>query len=82
VLVFAQLSGLSNCRFAHTAKIANTASTVVTQMITWTRILRPRPMGRFSRLASCAVGATSPAGAPGEDSAIIYSLAIRPPRIN
>ena len=32
VLVFAQLFGLSSCRLAHTAKIANTASTVVAQM--------------------------------------------------
>lgn len=60
-------------------KIASTASTVVAQRITWTRILRARPMGGFSRLASWAVGATFPAGAPVEDSAMIYSRPIRPP---
>ena len=40
--MFAQLSGLSSCRLAHTAKIATTASTLAPQMITRTSHRRSR----------------------------------------
>ena len=48
-------------------------------MIIWTRILRPRPMGRFFWLVSWVVGTDSSAGAGSVGgSAMLYSLPIRP----
>ena len=51
--MFAQLSGFSSWRLAHTARIARTESTVVIQIKTRTNHTRPRFGGEGSPCRSC-----------------------------
>ena len=86
--MFAQLSGLSSCRLAHTAKIPTTASKVVTQMMSRTSHRRSR--GADVAPACASVGAPlggAPVGlvAPGrrvspvvaENRTATYAIAVR-----
>src|SRR5207253_8399829 len=59
VLVSLQLLGLSSSRLAQTAKIASTASTLVTHTSARTAYRRRREIGRSRRAVDAAGGAAS-----------------------